>query len=294
MLNSEYSKLEKIAVCRPLYFNWSEHRANAAIKRSIAHGLKFDQNLAMDQYNGFLSLIADCGCQIIHLEPMPPFQAQVFVRDVAVMTPWGLVICGMGRDKRVREYAPVLEMARRNNIEILDYITAGALEGGDVLVAKPGRLLLGVSYDRSSEEGANQIASIFEERGWSAKKIYIDSHFVHLDTMFSMINADSALICGEVLGEKAVSEIQLFLGLRNIVQISYRQAIELCGNILSLDEERIILSKSPGGYHLSILNEMKRIGIKVDLLNLAQYTAVGGGPHCLSMPIARRSIEWGV
>ena len=71
----------------------------------------------------------------------PDLPLQIWGRDGSFMTPWGMIIGQMAQWWRRGEYGPVLDFCFENNVPIYDKVTAGAYEGGDFMIVKPGHLL---------------------------------------------------------------------------------------------------------------------------------------------------------
>jgi N-dimethylarginine dimethylaminohydrolase len=67
------------------------------------------------------------------------------------------------------------------------------------------------------------------------------------------------------------------------IPVPYREAMRLGCNILSLGGRRVISARESAG-----LNAMLRAeGLEVLDPALSLFTAGGGGPHCLTCPLAR-------
>ena len=159
------------------------------------------------------------------------------------------------------------------------------MEGGDVHVAKPGKLLIGHSGVRTTLNGAMQVLSWFEEKGWQGKLIHIEPDFLHLDLLFCMADVDTAIICTEVFSSEKVKEIAEFLEIKNLVQASKMQAMKLLCNVLALGDRKVIIQKDAD--NASLLEQLKDYGFAAIEVDLSSFTLDGGGPHCLTMSYRR-------
>ena len=83
-------------------------------------------------------------------------------------------------------------------------ITAGSLEGGDVMIVEPGSVLIGAGETRTQEVAANQLAEWFREDGWEARVQPIPERYVHIDVLVAVLAEKLAAVCTEVLPAAAV------------------------------------------------------------------------------------------
>lgn len=283
--DSEVSTLREVLLCAPDHLAFMPD-ANA-VTRSIAANKQqtFDRELAGRQHRAFTTALESQGVTVRWLPLIPSQQAQAYTRDSSFMTPWGLVLLLMQAERRRGEYAAVVEFCRSRNIPIWRMVTNGPVEGGDVHVAKPGKLLVGYSNTRTNEAGARQVAGWFSAQGWDAKVIYFDAHFLHLDLLFCMVSEDTAVICTEVLPPSMVDGIVNFLGINHVVHGTYRQAMKLLCNVFSLGNRRVLIHKDDDNTDLK--KQLGGLGFTSIELDLSMFVLDGGGPHCLTMALRR-------
>ena len=156
-----------VLLCRPDNFRWLP--TSAISRATLESGRRFDAEAAADQHAELVAAYEAAGVRCHFLEPDPALPYQVFARDSSVMTP-----VGPGRHaapsvvaaRRVRTGDPLLRGA---GIPVFRMVTAAALEGGDVMIVEPGRVLIGVGESRTQEPAARQLAGWFEESGWEAR-----------------------------------------------------------------------------------------------------------------------------
>lgn len=204
-----------------------------------------------------------------------------FTRDVAVTTPWGLVALNPALAHRRVEVDRLVQAASKLGVAPVARITRGTIEGGDICVARPGLLILGCSGDRTNLAGAEEFAAPFRDAGWDVLVHHYDPHFLHLDTIFCMLDADRALACTDVLSDAFLAE----LAARDIqvIPTTYKEARGLGCNVLSIDGRTILMGKGQP----RIAAELARAGFVPVEVDISQLTACGGGVHCLTMPLAR-------
>ena len=125
--------------------------------------------LAASQHAEMVSAYEDAGVRCHFLEPDPALPYQVFARDSSAMGPNGTFITQLSQWWRRGEYAPAIRFYQETGIPIRGMVTAGSLEGGDVMIVEPGSVLIGSGETRTQETAARQLAGWFEEDGWEAR-----------------------------------------------------------------------------------------------------------------------------
>ncbi len=202
------------------------------------------------------------------LFPVPNY---FFMRDPQVVCGSGVVICGMATQARRREallskYVFEHHSALRGtiNVDFMDSaperpIRRGAptLEGGDVLVARRDLILVGVT-ERTSKAGVELLAESLKASTSQVRTMVVvqlpkQRSFMHLDTVFTIINRDECLIyppCILPRGDQAATVTTIDLTKRQIhyaAQPSLLRALKkkgmdlepiFCGGDKAVDQQR--------------------------------------------------------
>jgi arginine deiminase len=278
-VDSEYGRMQDVLVCRPENFRW---RATSAISQAtLDAGHRFDPDLAASQHAALVSAYEDAGVRVHFLEPDPALPYQVFSRDSSTMGPNGVVVTQPAQWWRRGEYAPVIRFYQEAGIPIRGMISAGSLEGGDVMIVEPGAVLIGAGETRTQEVAANQLAEWFREDGWEARVQPIPERYVHIDVLVAVLGEKLAAACTEVL-PAAAAEWLRGKGF-DLIEVSEEQAFTLGVNAISLGDERVI--SAAGAAELNAA--MRDRGLDVIEIDLSMFTLGGGGPHCLSQALRR-------
>jgi N-dimethylarginine dimethylaminohydrolase len=218
------------------------------------------------------------------LEPDPALPYQVFTRDSSAIGPNGAVIAQPAQWWRRGEYAPAIRFHQEAEIPIRGMITAGSLEGGDVMIVEPGAVLIGCGETRTQEVAANQLAAWFEEDGWEVRVQPFPERFVHIDVLVAVLAEKLAAVCTEVLPSAAVEWLR-GRGF-DLIEVSAEQAFALGVNAISLGGDRVI--SAAGAMQLN--EALRARGLEVTELDLSMFTLGGGGPHCLSQALRRERV----
>jgi N-dimethylarginine dimethylaminohydrolase len=197
------------------------------------------------------------------------------------MTPWGLVLLRLASEHRRGEAAQIRAAAESWDIPILAEIDEGTVEGGDVCLLRPGLVAIGWSGDRTSRAGAEALAAIFERRGWRALLTRFDPKFLHLDTLFTLVNRNRGVACVEALEDGFLATLADHD--ITIVPASAEEVNALGPNLLALGRGRVLSATG----NVRINGALERLGYQVITVDIGQFTRCGGGVHCLTMPLSR-------
>jgi N-dimethylarginine dimethylaminohydrolase len=254
---------------------------NSMNRKLIAAGVELDVATARSQYQDVLDCFADAGARV-HITPADDaLPLQIWGRDGSFMTPWGMIIGQMAQWWRRGEYGPVMDFCFENNLPIYDKVTAGAYEGGDFMIVKPGNLLLGYSGERSQAQAAQQIRRWFEGEGWDVCLYEFDPYFVHADCTLGMLTDNLIAACTDVV----TPEVKAWLaGLGiEVLDVPFRYVGDLGINVVSLGQERVLMPKQSD----FLADRCRGLGLEVYDPDVSAITMVGGGIHCMCQPLRR-------
>jgi N-dimethylarginine dimethylaminohydrolase len=160
-------------------------------------------------------------------------------------------------------------------------IGQGRIEGGDVMILRPGTLLIGVSGERTDDEGAEALGDIFRGKGWTVIRQRIDPEHLHLDTIFCMVDRDLAVACTDMLDPAFIARVE-GKGI-DLLPVPYRDVRQLGCNLLSLGGKRVVTA----GTCSRLDAQLAERGYRSIAVDLSEFTMCGGGVHCLTMPLRR-------
>ena len=141
----------------------------------------------------------DAGVTVHRLEPDPALQLPgLLARLEHLDARTGPIVTQMHQWWRRGEYAPVIRFYEEAGIEISHMVTAGAFEGGDVVLPAPRCALIGHCEERTQEPAADaRSRGWLEELGWEVRLQPFDPHFVHIDVIVCVVAPGLAVICEE-------------------------------------------------------------------------------------------------
>ena len=284
-VRSETDRLLEVLLCRPTYLEAVP--CCSVTRESLGSGFRPSVDEATRQHMTLEAILEANGVTTRRMRPQPGLADACFTRDASVMTPWGLLGLNPAAAHRRREPQQALDFARAQHLPIVGSVEAGTVEGGDVCIAREGFLIVGYSDERTSQRGAASVCELFAAAGWKTMTYRFDPHFLHLDTQFCMVDDDLALACVDVLQDDFLTAVTA-QGIE-LVPVTYKEARRLGCNLLALGDRRVISSDSSP----RVAHELRRRGVLVETVDISQFEQCGGGIHCLTMPISRRSPQAG-
>ena len=280
--DSEYGRLHDVLLCPPDNYRWLP--TSAISKATLESDRSFDKRAAVAQHAEMVSAYESAGVRVHFLEPDPALPYQVFARDSSVATPEGAVVTQMHQQWRRGEYAPVIRFYQEAGIPIHRMITAAAIEGGDVVIVEPGKMVIGNGEERTQIQAARQLAGWMEELGWEVRIEMIPSQFIHIDVLLAILAPKLAAVCVEVAGQGLIRWLT-DAGFE-ILEVPMSEAFALGVNAISLGDDRALSAE----YSKSLNEQLRARGIEVYDPDLSMFTLGGGGAHCLAQALRRERV----
>ena len=279
-VSSETGVLTDVLLSEPTFLSMVP--CNDITRECIASGLITDRAIARRQHRDFASKLAALGVRCHFVDAQWTMPDMAFTRDAVLVAPWGLIELRPAASHRQAETKHVARAIQALGVPFVDRVTDGTVEGGDVCLIREGIVLIGRSDERTNERGALALAAIFEARGWDVIHTQFNPRHLHLDTLFTMVDEHCAVACLDELESDLIDKLR-GLGI-TLIPVTVDEVTKLGANLLSLGNRRVIAAK--GGSRLPSLLEEQ--GFEVIQVDIDQFTRCGGGPHCLTMPLARR------
>lgn len=289
---------------------------------TIIAGIRKD-DVRLKKVNSLTGIIKDD--YPFYLDPMPNLY---FTRDIGASIGNGLSISRMKTEARRRETLFIKyihkyhDLFKDANIPLwYDRTMPFSIEGGDELILSDEVMAIGCS-ERTSSEAIEILAKNLLNGKTSFKKILVFEipkarSFMHLDTVFTMVDYDKFTIHSGIQGNLNVYEISsgsdgalkyrndtnsLENILSNALGLDYVELIKCGGGdpIISGREQwndgSNTLAIAPGvvvTYERNyVSNELlEKRGIKVLRIPSAELSRGRGGPRCMSMPLVRENLR---
>lgn len=247
-----------------------------------------DLQRAMGEFDALVELLEGFGIEVLLLPRDDDVGLDsLYVRDAAVATDDGLILCNMGKDGRRAEPEALERAVGEWGLPIRGAITGdGILEGGDVVWIDDRTLAVGRSY-RTNEQGIRQLEEIL---GDSIDELIVvplphyrgPNDVFHLMSVLSPIDEHLALVYSPLL-PVPFREWLLARGTW-LVETSEGEFDSLGCNLLTLAPRRCI---AVAGNPVT-RGRLESEGVEVHVLRGEEISLKGlGGPTCLTRPLER-------
>ncbi|WP_409293342.1 arginine deiminase [Peribacillus sp. SCS-37] len=259
------------------------------------------------------------------LDPMPNLY---FTRDPAAVIGNGISINKMDRKARQRETLFMNYILRYHpdfapfDIPIwFNRDKSHSLEGGDMLVLSSEVVAIGIS-DRTSRKAIEEIAKNLFQKSKTVKKVVgieipKTRAFMHLDTVFTMVDRDKFTIHPAIMGPDGKMDLYLMEPGEDGIQITVRDDLfSVLKELLDLDD--LVLIPCGGGDPIAAAREqwndgsntlaiapgvvvtydrnyisnetLRSNGVEVIEVLSSELARGRGGPRCMSMPLYRENL----
>lgn len=192
-----------------------------------------------------------------------------------------------------------------------------SLEGGDILVLSPRVLAVGISQ-RTREDSIDTLAETVLTRSKTFQKVLAfnipkSRSFMHLDTVFTMVDRDKFTVHPNILSSITVFVMELDENRRMSIRQEEGRLEDILKEHLELDQVTLIpcgqgseidaareqwsdgsntLAIAPGEVVVYSRNyvtnrSLEEAGIRIHTIPSAELSRGRGGPRCMSMPLWR-------
>jgi len=256
--------------------------------QALGYESRPDLGRAVAEYDELVALLVKLGIEPLFAPGNDTVGLDsIYVRDAAIVSDRGIVLCSMGKDARRSEPAALEAALNALGVPLRGAITGeGRLEGGDVFWLDEGTLVVGRGY-RTNDAGIEQLWGLLED---SVKELIVvplphyrgPGDVFHLMSVVSPLDRDLALVFSPLL-PVPFRETLLERGME-FVEVPADEFETMACNVLAVGPRRCIaLDGNPKTRGL-----MERAGVEVHLYKGEEISRKGaGGPTCLTRPLLR-------
>ena len=215
--------------------------------------------------------LRDAGCVVNVLSADEAFPDSVFIEDPALVLNGTAIVLRPGAETRLGEAAALRPALLDHMNDVVDLMTQGYVDGGDILCTDD-RVLLGLSA-RTNEQGAQDLRPIVERLGYQLEVLQTPPEILHFKTESSLLDAQT------VLATPALAASGAFDGLNVIETVSGEEA---AANAIRVNDF-VFLSAG----HPKTAEKLEAAGYNLKILNTSQAALVDGGLSCMSLRYSR-------
>jgi N-dimethylarginine dimethylaminohydrolase len=280
-------RLERVLVCPPENAGWNSGRAAAWRELGFLHAPEFA--VASEQHATLCHELESAGAEVVRLPASGELTLDaVYTHDPSIVTDFGAIPFVPGKANRVAEGSAHATFYRVQKIPVLGEVHApGSAEGGDMVWLDARTLLIGRGC-RTNSSGISQMRTLLKPLGIEVLPAPLPysagpSTCLHLMSLMSLLDDRTVLVDLPWLAVETV-ELLHARGYR-MVEIEYEERETLACNVLSLGEGRLLALAE------NARTNEKLAGAGFDMRvfpGSALCINGGGGPTCLTRPLARR------
>lgn len=247
-----------------------------------------DPALAREEYDAFVTCFEALGIDV-HLAPADAATGldSVYVRDAAVLCDQGAILCTMGKAARRSEPAALEPVLREAGVPIHGAIEPpGSLEGGDVVWLDARTVAVGRGY-RTNEAGIRQLRELLRDSADEVIEVPLP-HWRGPGDVFHLMSILSPLDTGLALAYSPLMPVPfrerlLAMGV-TLVEVPAPEFDTLGGNVLALAPRHCLMVEG----NPITQSRLEAAGVTVTTFRGEEICRKGGGgPTCLTRPLAR-------
>jgi N-dimethylarginine dimethylaminohydrolase len=291
-VQSEVGALTRVAV-QHVRDAWSEHSIRAQWK-----GLNFcappDLARAIAEYDRFLEIFERAAVDVVRFPPPGPSVGLdgVYARDASVVCDRGVILCNMGKPQRAGEPAAQGTALAAQGYRVIGAVCdPGRLEGGDVTWLDARTIAVGRGY-RTNDEGIRQLRDLL---GDAVDEMIVvplphwkgPNDVFHLMSIISPVDRDLAVVYSPLM-PVPFRETLIARGF-TLVDVPEQEFESMGTNVLALAPRRCVMIAG---------NPRTRAALEGAGAEVIEYVGSeisvkgGGGPTCLTRPLARAPVEY--
>jgi N-dimethylarginine dimethylaminohydrolase len=244
---------------------------------------------AIDEYESFLELLRNSGCEI---NMLPKAQGvgldSIYVRDAAIVSDRGVILCSMGKPQREGEPAAQEATLAALGCTILGSIQPpGRLEGGDVAWLDERTIAVGRGY-RTNDAGIAQLRALLGDSIDELLTVPLPhwrgaNDVFHLMSIISPVDRDLAVVYSHLM-PVPFREWLMERGI-TLVEVPDQEFDSMGANVLAIAPRRCVMVAG---------NSITRARLETAGARVHEYEGSeislkgGGGPTCLTRPLVRQ------
>lgn len=267
---------------------WLDQKSIRAQWQALRYSGEPDLAQAVEEYERFVDLLREFAADVRFLpENRQTGLDSIYVRDAALATGAGLILCRMGKELRRGEPQAIGEFAKAAGWPVLGTIQApGTVEGGDVVWLDERTLAVGHGY-RTNAAGIRQLREMTADLVREVIEVPLPhwdgpGDVLHLMSMLSPVDDGRLLVYSRLLPVPFRKRI-LEMGFE-LLEVPEAEYPTMACNVLAMAPGKCIaLAGNPRTQEV-----LAAAGIEVRTYEGREISGKGaGGPTCLTRPLAR-------
>ncbi|MFT8578397.1 MAG: arginine deiminase family protein [Liquorilactobacillus satsumensis] len=271
------SKLKEVLLCPPTYLN--EAAPINEISKKYA-GQPLNKEKLTTEFEQIVSAYQSAGIEVELQTPTPEMTNAVFARDFGGCVKEGYILGRFKKELRFPERKAYADKLRELGIPKIAEVKEGYFEGGDFAFLTEKEIAVGI-IDRTNQRGFEELRAALTPLGYRVYPVPADPRYLHLDMCFNLVADHLAVAYREGL-PAAFLELLKKLEIE-IIPVPEEAIFKHGCNLESLGEKRVLSLKQ----NQTVNTQLREHGMEVIELDITETLKAGGGPHCMTFPLAR-------
>jgi N-dimethylarginine dimethylaminohydrolase len=245
---------------------------------------------ALAEHDALVAVLGSRGAEVLSLPADETTSLDsIYVRDAALVSPRGLILCNMGKPQRATEPAAQGRVYESWGLPVAGRVEPpGKIEGGDVVWLDDRTVVVGRGY-RTNDDGIRQLRAIL---GDSIDELIVvplphwrgSSDVFHLMSIISPVDTDLAVVYSPLM-PVPFRELLLARGIA-LVEVPDDEFDSMGANVLAIAPRECVMVEGNPKTELAL----RFAGALVHTYPGAEISLKGGGgPTCLTRPLQRQS-----
>jgi len=267
---------------------WLDQKSIRAQWKALRYSEEPDFGRAVEEYDRFVDILRGSVADVRFLpEDGRTGLDSIYVRDAALTTGAGLILCRMGKELRRGEPQAIGKFAKAAGWPVLGAVQApGTVEGGDVVWLDDRTLAVGHGY-RTNAEGIRQLREMTADLVREVIEVPLPhwdgpGDVLHLMSMLSPVDDGKLLVHSRLLPVPFRKRL-LEMGFE-LLEVPEAEYPTMACNVLAMAPGKCLaLAGNP-----RTLEVLAKAGIDVRTYEGREISVKGaGGPTCLTRPLVR-------
>ncbi|WP_438448595.1 dimethylarginine dimethylaminohydrolase family protein [Gorillibacterium sp. sgz5001074] len=233
-----------------------------------------------EQHDALTVLLHEHGVETVEAGDANGWPERLFVRDSGMVVPGGVIIPRFALYIRYGEAALAARTFHSLGMPVLGMVQgSGFAEGGSFTMLDARTAVIGRS-ERVNAEGIRQIGAILDFQNVRLLAVDLPSTIIHLDEAFLMVDRRKALVNTALLPFWFLDELH-----NRQIELLHADPSDhpLSINGLVLGPGKVLLSDTA----CRTIELLDRCGVEVIPAKVTEFFKLGGGIHCLTLPLIR-------
>ena len=259
------SKIKRVLVCRPTYFN-VEYIINPRMQP-----YSVNSKHAIKQWENLVKVLKTLKIKVEVIDQREDVPDMVFAADQGIIKNGAVLLANFRFSQRQKERVYYREWYRDNGFRLRSLSNVFPFEASDAL-AFDGMLFVGTNF-RASTATCEELAQKLDMQVVPLQMV--DPYFYQLSMAFLPINDKTAFYYPSAISKNSQELLKKLIP--DLRVLSKQSAHAYAANSFVCDKDIIIAKNIPEDFHA----DLRDLGMKIHEVDVSEFNKAGGGIYCL-------------